>query len=112
MIGVCLFIVSSSAMAWNEQEITLTSDNFTGLKIHSSHHTASMVRNIPLLRVSDLAHDCSIGVFFDEDNSYVKAVALAVFVSSGKAILKYDVDTRSPWGDTKICALTGIEMIR
>jgi len=82
------------AMAWDEKTTTIDSNSLIGIKTHTIHHTnAPTAQNISFLRVIGLAPGCEVGTYFDKDlNKSTQATALAVFVSSGKARITYDVD--------------------
>ncbi len=111
MRKILLLSLLFSQNLFAENTITLQSDAIKVLRSHTSLHAIQPARNNMLVKISGLEGGCTEGVFFPENNQATVSLMLAARLSKQDILIGYEPSVRSPWRDTRYCALTFFDIL-
>ena len=99
-----LFFYAFNARA--EHVIDLQPEQITTVRIHTTYHEVTNLRQMATIKINGLNDDCNSGVFFDAGaNKETLSFVLSAFVAKADVRIAYDSTIRAPWGDNNYCAL-------
>ncbi len=110
-LSIVILTAGLSVNAIAEKTIDISAAQIDAIRIHTTQHAASTARKIVTIKMSNLEDGCSSGVFLNsEDNAATLSIALSAFVSKSDIRIAYEPNSPAPWGDTKYCALTYLDI--
>ncbi|GFE80882.1 hypothetical protein GCM10011487_28820 [Steroidobacter agaridevorans] len=86
-----------------------TTGTIAVLRTYSIKHTVTPSRGITIVQLSQAMSGGCYYAYIDAADKASLSMALAAKSSASPVVLWYDPAQTAPWGDTGICALTGLE---
>ncbi|GLQ74730.1 hypothetical protein [Vibrio penaeicida] len=93
----------------NAAEITadLPSGAMGAVRMHTNDHSNHGARDMALVKISGLQGGCDRGVFLDASaDKATLSLILSAYVSKSAVQIGYEPTLKSPWGDSRYCAIT------
>ncbi len=110
IIGVMLTLFSFSSFA-EELDVSISGSDIATFRTFTDNHSNNGTENIVMLKIFGLPAPCTKGLFVDgKSNSVAYSHLLAAYHTKKNLTVGYDTTVPNPWGDSRYCAVTYVDI--